>query len=223
MIVQLPPGFTTTPETQVPPVTMLKVPFPPPPVLAIVGLAVSVSGPVAAAALLTVMVPDFVVVPPVLSAGVGAEIVTVAPCTVNAPVKVLVAPAGVITVTFLAVRAAVEAIVNVVVTVVSFTTTGVLAVTPAPDTFTADAPVRPRPLMVTGTLVPRTPVVGLIEASPVPVPVMVVVKTPPVVVTVSVPTCGPVVVGANRTRKVQVAAGARVVPTAHVVAGPRLY
>src|SRR5271166_1928648 len=106
MIVQLPPGFTTTPETQVPPVTMLKVPFPVPPVVATVGLAVSVSGPVAAAALLTVIVPVLVPVPPLLSAGAGPAKVTVAPVTVNAPVRVLVVPPGVVTVTFLAVSPA---------------------------------------------------------------------------------------------------------------------
>ena len=40
-----------------------------------------------------------------------------------------------------------------------------LTVTPAPDTFTAVVPVRLVPVIVTGTLVPRRPEVGEIEAS----------------------------------------------------------
>src|ERR1700738_2807276 len=51
------------------------------------------------------------------------------------------------------------------VTVVEFTTVMLLATTSAPDTFTADAPVRLVPVRVTGTLVPITPVLGAIEVS----------------------------------------------------------
>ncbi len=87
-IVQLPPGLITEPDPQVPPV-IEKTPVPA--VLTTVGAAVRVSGPVAAAALLTVMVPVFVVVlaVPVVNAGDGAEIVTLAPVTVKLTLFVL--------------------------------------------------------------------------------------------------------------------------------------
>src|SRR5579864_3792204 len=78
-MVQLWPGLTTAPDMQVPPVGMVKVPFPVPPVLAIVGLVVNVNGPAfAPVALLRVIVPFFVDVPPVFNAGVGADKLTVA-------------------------------------------------------------------------------------------------------------------------------------------------
>jgi hypothetical protein len=95
VIVQLLAGLTTAPNTQVPPV-IEKVP-PAVPTFVTVGAAVSVSGPVAAAALLTVMVPLWVVVVPVTSDGVGPAKATVAPLTVN--VTALLAPVGVATVT----------------------------------------------------------------------------------------------------------------------------
>ena len=76
----------------------------------------------------------------------------------------LVAPPALRTVTFRFENVAVEEMVRVVVTVVpAVFTVGVLAVTPVPDTFTAVAPVRLVPVMVTGTLVPRWPEVGAIE------------------------------------------------------------
>jgi hypothetical protein len=93
-----------------------------------------------------------------VSVGAGGAI------TVN--VTALLVPPDVVTVTFLAVSAAVLAIVKVAVTVVGFTTVRLLTVTPLPDTFTADAPVRLVPVKVTpATVVPRTPVVGAIEVS----------------------------------------------------------
>jgi hypothetical protein len=144
--------------------------------------------------------------------------------TVTVNVTALVVPLGVVSVTFLAVAPAPAAIVSVAVTVVSFTTTGVLVVTPPPDTLTAVAPVRPAPVMVTGTAVPLTPVLGVIEVSPVAIPLSVTEDVPPgVVLTASVPRSEPAAVGANRTRNMQLAPAVRAVPVAHVVAGPRLY
>src|SRR5664279_414123 len=99
---------------------------------------------------------------------------------------VLVVPPGAVTETFRVVKLAVAAMVNVAVTVVSFTTARLLTVTPLPETFTAVAPVRPLPVKVTGTAKPRTPEVGLIDvrdgASTVKVTLLPV---PPVVVTVT--------------------------------------
>jgi hypothetical protein len=86
--------------------------------------------------------------------------VGVSDSTVN--VTAFVVPFGVTTVTFLEPSAAVAEIVKVATTVVSLTTPIALTVTPAPDTLIADVPVRPLPVRVTGTLVPRTPVLGLI-------------------------------------------------------------
>jgi hypothetical protein len=104
--------------------------------------------------------------------------------TVN--VTALVAPAGVLTVTFLGESVAVGVIVKVAVTVVAFTAVKALTVTPVPVTVIAVAPVRPAPLMVTGTLVPRAPVGGATEVSVGPVTVKVVLADPPGVVTVTV-------------------------------------
>jgi len=129
----------------------------------------------------------------------GEMEVNVGPCTVN--VTALVTPAGVVTVTFLAPVAAPVVMVKVAVTVVSFTALKALTVTPPPDTVTAVAPVRPTPVMVTGTAVPRTPVLGAIEASPVPTPLIVTTAglAGSLEATLSVPACGPSAVGANRT------------------------
>jgi len=84
----------------------------------------------------------------------GLIVESVGPCTVNAPVKVLLAAPFVVTLTFLAVSAAPAVIVKFAVTVVSFTTVTALGVTPAPDTVTAVVPVRFVPVMVTRTEVP---------------------------------------------------------------------
>ena len=84
---------------------------------------------------------------------------------VTVKVTGLLTPPGVETVTFLAVVAAVTAIVNVAVTEVALTGTRLLTVIPAPDTLTAKAPVRFVPVRVTGTTVPRRPVLGEMEVS----------------------------------------------------------
>ena len=78
----------------------------------------------------------------------------------------LLVPPGVVTVTFLAVVAALTAIVKVAVTAVSFTTVRLLTVTPDPDT-TILVPIAVKfvPVSVTGTAVPRTPELGAIETS----------------------------------------------------------
>jgi len=120
-MVQVDPGLTTKPDTQVPPV-IEKTPVPVSRVM--VGAAVSVSGPAVApvAVLLTVMVPFlmFVFGVPVVNTGLGALIVTVAPVTSNA--TVLVAPPGAVTLTFRELSVAPAVMVKVAVTVVSFTT-----------------------------------------------------------------------------------------------------
>jgi len=89
--------------------------------------------------------------------------------TVN--VTGVVVPAGVVTVTFLAVSAAVAEMVKVAVMVVSFTTVKLGTVMPPPpppppETFTDVAPVRLTPVRVTVSLVPLAPVFGAIENSP---------------------------------------------------------
>ena len=60
LIVQLAPGARTVPEAQVPPAMIEKVPVELPVALVIVGAAVRVSAPVAAAELVTVIKPVFV-------------------------------------------------------------------------------------------------------------------------------------------------------------------
>ena len=72
--------------------------------------------------------------------------------TVNVPA--LLVPAGVVTVTFLAPNVAVAAMVKVAVTVVAFTAAKLLTLIPPPLTFTAVAPVRKVPVIVTLTPVP---------------------------------------------------------------------
>ncbi len=84
--------------------------------------------------------------------------------TVNVTV-LLVPPGVVVMLTVLEPVVAEVEIVNVAVTVVSFTTVRLLEVTPEPDTVIAVAPVRPVPVRVTGTLVPRTPELGAIVDS----------------------------------------------------------
>ena len=68
-------------------------------------------------------------------------------------------------VTVLAPSAAAPEIVKVAVIEVELTTVTPLTVTPVPDTFTPVAPVRFVPVRVTGTEVPRAPVVGAIAVS----------------------------------------------------------
>ena len=77
----------------------------------------------------------------------------------------LLTPPGVETVTFLAPRVAKLAMAKVAVTLVSLTTVTLLTVTPVPVMFTANVPVRLVPVSVTGTEVPRKPVLGEMEVS----------------------------------------------------------
>ena len=84
---------------------------------------------------------------------------------VTEKVTVLLIPHGVVMLTVLADAVAVAEIVNVALTVVALTTVRPLTVTPAPETVIAVAPVRLVPVRVTGTAVPRRPVLGAIEAS----------------------------------------------------------
>ncbi len=73
-------------------------------------------------------------------------------------VTLLVFPFGVTTATFLPFGDAPDVIVNVALTVVEFTATTLLTVTPLPDTVTAVAPVRFVPVRVTVTVI--DPVAG---------------------------------------------------------------
>ena len=116
---------------------------------------------------------------------VGLIAVSVGPCTVNVTL-LLVPPGVVVMLTFLADTVAVSEIVNVAFTVVGFTTVRPLTVTPPPATVIAVAPVRLVPVRVTGTAVPRKPVLGAIEASVGPITVNVtVLLVPPGVVTLT--------------------------------------
>jgi len=94
---------------------------------------------------------------------VGEIEVSTAPYTVK--FTLLLTPPGVVTVMVRVVSAAAPVIVNVAVTVVELTTTTLEGVTSAPDTDTADVPVKSVPVNVTPTAVPRSPVLGLIEVS----------------------------------------------------------
>lgn len=165
-MVQLPPGFRTTLDAQVPPV-MLKVPLVP--VLVIVGAAVKWNAPPAEAELLTVIVPFFVVLldGEVVNAGVGPEKLSeacpAAAVTVN--VTALLVPRGVLTVMLWAPSAAVAPMFSVAVTDVELAALKLLTVMVEVPVFTPVAPVRFAPVMVTLTLVPRAPELGLIELS----------------------------------------------------------
>jgi len=160
------PGAITKPDTHVPPV-MEKVP-PVVPTFAITGAAVRVTGPaeVPVAVLLTVTVPDLVVVlgVVVVNAGVG-------PLNARVPSSVvkttaLAVPVGVTTCTFRLPAVAVAVTDKVALTLVALTTVNELTVTPVPVTVTAVAPVRLVPVKTTGTLVvvvPRDAEAGAIE------------------------------------------------------------
>jgi len=163
-IVQLLPGLRRKPLTQVPPAGLENVPAVL--VLVTVGVALNENAPVAVAALVTVIVPVFVVVLPgvVTNACEGAVATTgpsvsVAPRTVNvvAGAETGVVPIGVTTVTFLEPSPAAGVIVQFALTVVVPVTTKPEQVTPVPDTLTAVAPVRFAPVRVTATVLPRTP------------------------------------------------------------------
>jgi hypothetical protein len=97
-------------------------------------------------------------------AGFGVTELRVGPSTVK--VWVLLIPPGVVTLTFLAVSPAVAVIVKVAVIVVGFTTVRVPTVTPDPETVTlVPVAVKFVPVSVTGTAVPRRPLLGVIESS----------------------------------------------------------
>jgi hypothetical protein len=95
----------------------------------------------------------------------GAIELNVGPCTVNVAMPLV--PPGVVTVTFLEPRAAFvpPAITKVAVMEVELTTVTPLIVTPVPEIPTVvPLVVKLVPVKVTGTLVPRTPELGAIEA-----------------------------------------------------------
>lgn len=73
---------------------------------------------------------------------------------------------GVVTVTFLALSVAVGEITQLAVTEVAVAGAVIVQATPPPDTLTAVAPVRPVPEIVTSTVVPRVPLLGLMESRP---------------------------------------------------------
>src|ERR1700675_1136380 len=98
-----------------------------------------------------------------LAPDVGEIEVSTGPTTVN--VTGPLTPPAVVTVTVLPVIAAVFAMVNVAVIVVEFTTVTALTVTPVPDTAKVDPARKLVPARVTGTAVPRTPVLGVIDVS----------------------------------------------------------
>lgn len=148
------PGFRTVPDAQVPPV-IENVPLAGPVTLVMVGAAVNVNAcaPAPAAVFVTVIVPFLVVVPPEFSAGVGAEMVSVAPVTVNVPGAFTFPLVGSITVTVLAVSPAFAAMKQEAVTVPAEAVTP-LQLTPAPLMVTAFALCRPAPDIDSGTVAP---------------------------------------------------------------------
>jgi len=84
--------------------------------------------------------------------------------TVNAT-ALLVPLTAVVTLTLLEVSPAPAVIAKVAVTVPSSTTTTLLTVRPLPETVTPVAPLSAEPVIVTGTLVPRSPVFGVIAVN----------------------------------------------------------
>ena len=87
----------------------------------------------------------------------------VAPGAVTVKITLPLVPSGVVTLTFLPLVVAVAAMLKVASTVVLLTTPMPVTVMPAPDTLTADVPVRFVPVRVTFTVVPRCPEFGTIE------------------------------------------------------------
>lgn len=116
---------------------------------------------------------------------------SIGPDTVNRTLPVC--PIGVITFTPVAPRVAVVEIAKLVVMVVEFTTVTGPTVMPALPVLTVVVPVVEKfvPVRVTGTVAPRRPAVGLIDANvgpPFTVNVTVLVVRPP---EVTVTVCGP--------------------------------
>jgi hypothetical protein len=99
---------------------------------------------------------------PPRSCEAGLIAVSAAAVTVNVVVGL---PPGVCTVTVLAPVPAPAVIVNVAVMVVAFTFVKLLTVTPVPDTVTPVAAPRFVPVMVTGTVAPRAPLLGEIPVT----------------------------------------------------------
>ena len=91
------------------------------------------------------------------------ELIIGVPGFTTVKVTGVLVPEGVVTVTFLAVSAAVAEIVNVALICVSLTTVMPLTVMPAPVTLTALAPVRLMPDRVTVSVVPLAPVLEVME------------------------------------------------------------
>ena len=168
-IEQLLPAAITKPLMQVPPVIENELAAGPA-VLVTAGAAEKVNGPAfkPVAVFETVIVAFFVVVPPDVIAGLGAEIVSVAPTMRN---EIVGDPAGVTTVTVLGPSAAFDVMVNVAVTLVELTTLMFDTETPAPPTVMFVAPVRFVPVRLTSTDVPRDPETGLIDVSVAPLTV----------------------------------------------------
>jgi hypothetical protein len=108
-------------------------------------------------------VPVSVTVNPAPPRACEAGLIDVKVGDTTVKVTALLVPPGVVTVTFLSFRLALPEIVNVAVTVVSFTTVTPLTVMPFPDTCTAVAPVRFVPVSVTANDVSRDPVAGAID------------------------------------------------------------
>jgi hypothetical protein len=126
----------------------------------------------------------------------------------------VVVPIGVVTLTFLVVRPAVVVIVNVPVTVESFTTVRPLELTPLPDTLIAVAPVRPLPVNVTGKLAVCSPVAGEIEVKVGPSTVNVsVLLAPPAVLAMTVLAVSPAVSEISNVAAMVVEFTTVVVPT----------
>src|SRR5205823_5567405 len=108
---------------------------------------------------------DFVPTVVLLARTTGLTGTAGAPVTVNPFVSVAVAPPGTVMVTFLALRVAVNVMVNVAFTLVSLTTVMPETLTPVPPTAIAVAPVRLVPVSVTLTAVPLAPEEGATAVS----------------------------------------------------------
>jgi hypothetical protein len=93
----------------------------------------------------------------------GAIEVSVGPCTVN--VTPLLVPIGAVTVTVWAPSVAAAVMAQFAVRLVAVGVPVIEQVTPVPETLTAVTPARLLPASVTGTVVPRTPELGVIEVS----------------------------------------------------------
>jgi len=157
--------------TTVKPLTVTPPPPPPPPLLTLIPVEPVKPMPVRVTGTLVPAAPV-----------VGEIEVRLPGGMIRVNVTALVVPAGVVTVTFLAMFVVEFENMSDAVTDVSLTTVTAVTATPPPDTLTAVAPVNPLPVRVIGMSVPRLPEVGLIEVSTGPVMVYgrVFVSPPPV-------------------------------------------